>query len=139
MDTQTQTQIEVTLKNIFQHLVDKGVVEPLVPIDNIGNVERVILMPITNADEFRAWRQMMVTYQGGAVSKIITTEVSKRAYVLNLNKTNRLLNIHSILPDGSGELLYKFSIKQDGDMVTILGNEIANSHLRMQHHLSTTK
>ena len=53
MDTQTQTQIEVTLKNIFQHLVDKGVVEPLVPIDNIGNVERVILMPITNADDWR--------------------------------------------------------------------------------------
>ena len=134
----TQTKLEVALKQIMQHLASKGIVEPLLLIDNMGNEERVGLLPITTSAELKAWRTSM-SMLTGVVSKIIKTELSNRVYILNLNKAGKLMNIHTVLPDGSSELLHKFTIKQDGAMVTVLGNEIAQSHARLQQHFAVAK
>lgn len=138
MNTQDETRIEKALKQLIQYLSQKGVANPLAIIDKDGNEERVSLTPITNSAELKAWRAQMSSFTDGIISKLITTELSDITYIVNLNKNHRLMNIHRAYPDGSGELIYKFTMKQDGDIVTSLGHEIATSHIRLQHHLTTS-
>ena len=137
MNTQDETRIEKALKQLIQYLSQKGVANPLAIIDKDGNEERVSLTPITNIAELKAWRGLMSNVTDGSINKLITTEVTGITYVVNLNKVHRLSNIYRATPDGSTELLYKFSLKQDGEIVNILGHEIATSHIRLQHHLTT--
>lgn len=136
----TPTNIEQSITEVIDYLADKGVIEPRAIINQSGTKENVVLAPISNMDELRAFRDTMANYLGGAFSKIIQAEYTGRIFILNINKAGKLLDVYQVINGVTNPTpAYKFSIKQDGDMVTILGNEIANSHLRMQHHLSTTK
>lgn len=134
------TNIEQSITEVIDYLADKGVIEPRAIIDQLGTKENVVLAPISSMDELRAFRVTMANYLGGAFSKIIQAEYTGRIFILNINKAGKLLDVYQVINGVTNPApTYKFSVKQDGDITTRIGNAIKQSHLALQYKMMNTR